>query len=119
MALVQQMSSAGCCLALTSFVTCVLVGGYFLKNCCWCKGLLLSTVAQKYWVLKLTMFLSDSRQEVAFVYDDGVCVFQLAYGRLQRTNLNIPKVLEKLNGVLGSSLSPSYWLLHIKGFGNW
>lgn len=57
----------------------------FLKNC-WCKGLLLSTVAQKYWVLKLTMFLSDSRQEVAFVYDDGVCVFQLAHGRLHRTN---------------------------------
>lgn len=88
-----------------------------LKNY-WCKGLLLSTVAQKYWVLKLTMFLSDSRQEVAFVYDVGVCVFQLAHGRLQRKNLNIPKVLEKLNGVLGLSLAASYWL-HIKGFGNW
>lgn len=108
-------------LAASPWHPCYMCSGWrlFLKNCCWCKGLLLSTVAQKYWVLKLTMFLSDSRQEVAFVYDDGVCVFQLAYGRLQRTNLNIPKVLEKLNGVLGSSLSPSYWLLHIKGFGNW
>lgn len=53
----------------------------YLKNYP-CKGLLLSTVAQKYWVLKLTIFLSHSRQEVAFVYDGGVCVFQLAHGRL-------------------------------------
>lgn len=41
-------------------------GWLLLKNYS-CKGLLLSTMAQKYWVCKLTVFLSHSRQEAAFV----------------------------------------------------
>lgn len=47
-----QESSTGCYLTLTSVYS---------------DWLLLSTMAQKYWVRKLTMFLSHSRQEVAFV----------------------------------------------------
>lgn len=79
-AFVQQISSIGCCLTLTSSLH-VFRLAVFLKNYR-CKGLL-SSVASKYWVLEITMFLSYSRLEVAFVYDGGLCVFQLAHARMK------------------------------------